>query len=75
MSLIIEQETKDKEWSLGARNRRAGLSLSQSYKHIDRYEHELRDIHRNGYLAMDKYLFLKNIDEEFTKKEKEYVGY
>ncbi len=74
MSLIISQETKNKEWKTGAINRRAGISLSQSYKHIDRYEHELRNIHRNGWLAMDEYLFLKNTDEEFEKKEKEYVG-
>jgi hypothetical protein len=74
MSLIIPQETKDREWRLGARNRRAGLSLSQSYKHIDRYEHETRIVHSNGWHSMDQYLYLKKIDEEFTEKEREYVG-
>lgn len=74
MSLVIRPETKDREWRLGARNRRAGLSLSQSYKHIDRYDHELRNIHGDGWHSMDRYLYLKKVDEEFTEKGREYVG-
>lgn len=64
MSLIVTQETKDREWQRGARNRRMGLSLSQSYKHINRYEHELRAAHKSGWLSMDQYLFLKELDEK-----------
>lgn len=75
MSLIVSQETKDREWRLGVRNRRAGLSLSQSYKHIDRYDHEIRAVHKSGWTAMDEYLYLKKVDEEFTEKERNYVGY
>ncbi len=75
MTLMVNQETKDSEWRLGARNRRAGLSLSQSYKHISRYDHKLRAVHKYGWLAMDNYMYLKEVDEEFTKEERSYVGH
>jgi hypothetical protein len=55
------------EWELGARNARAGLSLTQSYKHIDRYDHDLRAAHREGWQAMKSYLTLKEIDDSFSK--------
>jgi hypothetical protein len=67
MNLFVSKETLDREWRLGARNRRSGLSLSQSYKHIDRYDHDARKVHTDGWRSMDQYLYLKKVDEEFTK--------
>lgn len=58
---------EEKEWKQGARNARAGTSLSQSYKHIDRYDHDLRAAHRAGWLAMRNYMILKEIDEEASR--------
>jgi hypothetical protein len=49
------------------------LSLSQSYNHIDRCDHETGAMHSNGWHSMDQYLYLKKVDEEFTEKEKEHV--
>jgi len=43
-NLRFYDEELQKEWKLGARNSRAGISLSQSYKHIDRYEHDMNMI-------------------------------
>ena len=57
---------EDQEWENGARNAKAGFSLSQSYKHIDRYDHDLRASHKAGWTAMKKYLLLKEIDEELS---------
>ncbi len=51
------------EWKLGAKNAKAGLSLSQSYKHIHRYDHDMRKIHKAGWISMKHYLMLKEIDE------------
>lgn len=58
------QIKEDQEWENGARNAKAGFSLSQSYKHIDRYDHDLRAAHKAGWTAMKTYLQLKSIDEE-----------
>jgi len=49
------------EWQLGAKNCRAGLSLTQSYKHLDRYNHDLRGAHQEGYFAMKDFIKLKEI--------------
>ncbi len=51
------------EWKLGAKNSKAGLSLSKSYKHLYRYDHDMRKIHKAGWIAMKQYLFLKELDE------------
>lgn len=59
---IMEQ----KEWRLGAQNARAGVSLSKSYAHINRYDHDLRACHRQGWVAMQEYLLLKEIDYSFN---------
>jgi len=55
------------EWKLGARNSKAGLSLSQSYKHLYRYDHDLRKVHKDGWIAMKHYLMLKELDETVDK--------
>jgi hypothetical protein len=65
--LRFYDEELQKEWKLGARNFRAGISLPQSCKHIDRYEHDMRNAHKSGWIAMKQYLDLKKIDEEFSK--------
>jgi hypothetical protein len=49
------------QWEFGAKNAKAGISLSQSYKHVDRYNHDLRNAHRDGWLAMKDYIKLKEI--------------
>jgi hypothetical protein len=59
---------EQKEWKHGAKNARAGMSLSQSYKHIDRHDHDLRAAHGEGWIAMQNYLTLKAIDEKFLKE-------
>jgi hypothetical protein len=51
------------EWKLGARNAKAGLSLSKSYKHLYRYDHDMRKTHKDGWIAMKHYLMLKELDE------------
>lgn len=61
-------KSEQKEWKQGAKNARAGMSLSQSYKHIDRYNYDLRAAHKAGWIAMQNYLMLKKIDEEFLKE-------
>ena len=55
------------EWKLGAKNAKSGLSLSQSYKHIHRYNRDLRKVHKQGWLEMKNYLMLKEIDEMVDK--------
>jgi hypothetical protein len=55
---------EQKEWLQGARNAKAGMSLSQSYKHIHVYDHDLRNAHRQGWVAMQDYQNLKAILEE-----------
>ena len=54
------------EWENGARNARMGFSLSQSYKHLNRYDHDMRNVHKDGWIAMKEYLKLKEIDEELS---------
>ena len=54
-----------REWENGARNCKTGLSLTQSYKHIDRYNHDLRNAHQDGWLAMKDYIELKEIFDAF----------
>jgi hypothetical protein len=54
------------EWENGARNARMGFSLSQSYKHLHRYDHDMRNVHKDGWIAMKEYLKLKEIDEELS---------
>ena len=51
------------EWKLGAKNAKSGLSLSKSYKHLYRYDHDMRKIHKAGWVAMKQYLILKELDE------------
>jgi hypothetical protein len=70
MNYSTPKDKKHDEWMLGAKNRRAGLSLSQSYKHINRYDHDIRHLHVDGWQSMDRYLFLKQIDEEHLQMEK-----
>lgn len=55
------------EWKLGARNAKAGLSLSKSYKHLRRYDHDMRKIHKAGWIAMKHYLILKELDKTVDK--------
>lgn len=55
------------EWEKGAEGARRGLSLSQSSKYIDRYDHDLRAAHKAGWQAMRDYITLKEIDERITK--------
>jgi len=55
------------EWKLGARNAKAGLSLSKSYKHLHRCEHDMRKIRKAGWIAMKHYLILKELDEMIDK--------
>jgi hypothetical protein len=55
-----------KEWQTGAKNRKLGLSLTQSSKHIDRYNHDLRKAHKEGWTFMDQYLICKVIDENVS---------
>ena len=62
-SLYTMTDLELAEWKLGARNAKSGLSLSQSYKHLDRYNHDMRKVHRDGWLEMKHYLMLKEIDE------------
>jgi hypothetical protein len=66
MNYSTPKDKKHDEWMLGAKNRRAGFSLSQSYKHINRYDHDVRRLHVDGWQSMDRYLFLKQIDEEYA---------
>lgn len=54
------------EWENGARNAKIGLSLSQSYKHLHKYDHDMRNVHKDGWIAMKEYLRLKEIDEELS---------
>jgi len=51
------------EWSLGARNCKSGLSLTQSYKHIDHRDYDLRTAHKTGWIAMRDFIELKEIYE------------
>lgn len=67
-------KSEQKEWELGAKNARYGISLSQSYKHIDRYDHDLRAAHRAGWAAMKSYLTLKAIDKTFLKESVDICG-
>jgi hypothetical protein len=62
-SLYTMTDSELAEWKLGARNAKCGLSLSQSYKHLYRYDHDMRKVHRDGWLEMKHYLMLKEIDE------------
>jgi hypothetical protein len=63
-SSYTEQELA--EWENGARKARMGVSLSQSYKHIHKYDHDMRNAHKSGWIAMKEYLTLKEIDEELS---------
>jgi hypothetical protein len=55
-----------KEWTLGANNCKKGLSLSQSYKHLKNYEHDLRNANSAGWMAMRDFLELQDINNSFT---------
>jgi hypothetical protein len=59
----VRTDHEQKEWLQGARNAKAGISLTKSYKHIDRYNHDLRSANRAGWLAMMDYQNLKEIFE------------
>lgn len=61
-------DTETAEWKLGAKNARAGLSITQSYKHIDRRDYDLRAAHKAGWIAMQNYLLLKEIDKKFLEE-------
>jgi len=57
------------EFRLGAKNRRAGLSKTQSQKHLGRGYHDDRMENRNGWEAMEIFLLLQDVDDDATMED------
>lgn len=62
-----------REFYKGARNRRMGMSKTQSQKHLKRTPdgHQARISNRDGWDAMDIFLALDKIDNEVCDQEEE----
>lgn len=48
-------------YALGAKARLEGITITQSQKELDRYDHDGRSETRRGWIAMDEMLILQNL--------------